>query len=695
MKKANKKKIISTIRSFQKLCKDSFSKLDSTTSDFNIPKNRFACMNLLSAAIQTKRGAYTETERRNWLKIIYICLNAPDSFFIGSEPNIYKKQVKKFSRKLHSFEDALLSDIENPSIFNYIDCVRSHLNSWKKHPNQRDICPITAQLKSGIMQALNEDISENQQLEKYRIKYGHTLQRVFEEISPYLCQPSFFLLLPVYLFYELAKCEDLVKNKDKDVFSCLQLKRDCGTWTVHKAPFDLFFETGEEKYQRLADLYESVEFALCEVLEREKYCSIGTSLWTEIRKRDRLDPIYQFTKYSDDNLLEDKLEEASIFTAPLWSYDIWAEFLLTIFSNKIDNSDGFNLQKISSDMRKSFSLMFRNSTPQSKRALKTILKEYKKFILRSRKRIFCLADIMKSLAKVYKPRFFNTSNQFEDEKFCDAVELITDLLIATNHYDGDEDDSIEEKWQDLLRFGHPSEFTYSLIEYSGEDDLMTVPSRVIFQALLKRSEGNVIERYKTNFFSDDSLGRLQLIPAEKLSKGLLKALCSEEAVIRDIATWGGIEIDSGRDKEYTLLNTFHIYSNWNVEFWELYMQFFKQIKKHETCLNTIAATLQEVPEILATVDLFELDFLDGHKIRPIDDDDSDIDAAEKENRKILDEQKSKLYQNFPKKIRKLLHQLPKEDDFHYTLILYFLFHALRDHMCYQAYALCKKLLSLS
>lgn len=150
-----------------------------------------------------KKGAYTEIERRNWLKIIYTCLRAPNSFFIGREPNIYKKRVKKFSRKLHSFEDALLSDIENPSIFNYIDCVQDHKHNTKSFV-QREIFPIAAQLKDGIMRTLNEDILENQKLEKYRAKYEDTLQRVFEKINTYLYQPSFFLLLPVYLTYELG-----------------------------------------------------------------------------------------------------------------------------------------------------------------------------------------------------------------------------------------------------------------------------------------------------------------------------------------------------------------------------------------------------------------------------------------------------------------------------------------------------------
>lgn len=224
---------------------------------------------------------------------------------------------------------------------------------------------------------------------------------------------------------------------------------------------------------------------------------------------------------------------------------------------------------------------------------------------------------------------------------------------------------------------------------------MVVPSRVIFQALLRRSEGIDIERYKTVFFSGNSLGKYQEAPARKLSKSLLKALCSEKAVIKDIATWGGIEIDSGRDREHVLLNTIHIYANWNAGFVEPYLKFFKRIKKDKKYLKKIAAALQESPEILATVDLSALDFSNGHKIQPMDDDDGDIEEDEKEKRKILDEQRSKLYESFPPKIIKPLRQLPKEDDFHYTLILYFLFHALRDRMCLQAYESCKKLLSLS
>lgn len=641
-----------------------------------------------------KKGAYTEIERRNWLKIIYTCLRAPNSFFIGREPNIYKKRVKKFSRKLHSFEDALLSDIENPSIFNYIDCVQDHKHNTKSFV-QREIFPIAAQLKDGIMRTLNEDILENQKLEKYRAKYEDTLQRVFEKINTYLYQPSFFLLLPVYLTYELAKCEGLVKNKDVDVFRCLRLNPDCGTWTVREVPFDLSFDFHEEKYQRLEDLYDTVEYALCEVLEQESYCSIGASLWTEIRKGDGLNPFYQFANYSDDRLLEDNLVDASIFTAPLWSYDIWIKFLHENFSDKGDKSDGLNSQDFSDKMQKTFSLTFRNSTHQSNQSLDSQLESYKTFNLELGKHTFCLADIMKALAEIYKPRFFNTSNQFEDKNFCSAVKLITDLLIATNCSNKFEGERIEVKWLNLLRFGHPFEFTHSLIEYSSEDDLMVVPSRVIFQALLRRSEGIDIERYKTVFFSGNSLGKYQEAPARKLSKSLLKALCSEKAVIKDIATWGGIEIDSGRDREHVLLNTIHIYANWNAGFVEPYLQFFKRIKKDKKYLKKIAAALQESPEILATVDLSALDFSNGHKIQPMDDDDGDIEEDEKEKRKILDEQRSKLYESFPPKIIKPLRQLPKEDDFHYTLILYFLFHALRDRMCLQAYESCKKLLSLS
>lgn len=686
--------IFSTIQSFQKLCEDSFCKSDDNTPDLSIPKNRFTCMDLLDAAIRKKRGAYTEIERRNWLKIIYTCLRAPNSFFIGREPDIYEKRVKKFSRKLHSFEDVLLSDIENPSIFNYIDCVQAHKQNTKDSV-RRAIFPIAAQLKNGILQALEKDICENQKLKEYRDQYESTLQEAFGNINKYLHQPSFFLLLPVYLFYELAKCEGLVKNKDVDVFSCLRLSSDYGTWTVHEEPFNFSHGNYDEKYQRLEDLYDTVEYALCEVLEQENYCSIGASLWTEIRKGDRFNPIYQFVEYSDDKLLEDNLVDASVFTAPLWSYDIWIKFLLMIFSDKGDKSDGLNFQDFSDTMRKSFSLTFRNLTHQSNQSLDSKLESYKTFNLRSRKNTFCLADIMKALAEIYKPRFSNTNNQFEDENFCSAIDQITDLLIATNHSNNFEYEHIIDKWLDLLRFGHPFEFTHSLIEYSSEDDLMVVPSRVIFQALLRRSEGIDIERYKTVFFSGTSLGKYQEAPARKLSKSLLKALCSEKAVIKDIATWGGIEIDSGRDREHVLLNTIHIYANWNARFVEPYLQFFKRIKKDKKYLKKIAAALQESPEILATVDLSALDFSNGHKIQPMDDDDGDIEEDEKEKRKILDEQRSKLYESFPPKIIKPLRQLPKEDDFHYTLILYFLFHALRDRMCLQAYEFCKKLLSLS
>lgn len=89
------------------------------------------------------------------------------------------------------------------------------------------------------MQELEEEIYENSYLEKNRAKYEKTLNEIFGDNGSYLYHPVFFLLLPIYVFYELAKCEGLVTNQDVNVFSFLQLNQNDLNWTVRNAPFKI------------------------------------------------------------------------------------------------------------------------------------------------------------------------------------------------------------------------------------------------------------------------------------------------------------------------------------------------------------------------------------------------------------------------------------------------------------------------
>lgn len=149
-------------------------------------------------------------------------------------------------------------------------------------------------------------------------------------------------------------------------------------------------------------------------------------------------------------------------------------------------------------------------------------------------------------------------------------------------------------------------------------------------------------------------------------------LCSEKEVLHDMTYWGGIKIRLDKKYTHTLRDAFHVWSVWNIDATAQFDRLCQYVKKDSEHLSTELFNFHPFSAEAVKVDLSTFEFDTGK---------SDV----------LADCKQQLFNSTPE--LKNIFGLPKNlDDFRYACILYFLFQALRDRMCRQAFVLCTKLL---
>lgn len=292
------------------------------------PISRYMCMDQLDAAIQKKRGAYTEDMTRDWMSILYVCLAAPDCYFF--ETSRPKKKIIKFIQSQHSFAEALEQErTDERAMYTCIDSVRDFYRNAKSYAARfNSACPPTFKdLKESVYQALKDQIKENPKLRDFEKNYLSTLNRVFLENCKYLKSPIFFLFLPYYLFFELAKCEGLIKGDPDTVnaFGCVSLGDDKPRWSIRNPPFT----EGKVDPKQVSSLYQLVESALCEELQKQDHYSVGQELW-QTNYESQLDTPNSCC-YTEENKQQILARDAIAFSVPFWQYGAWGSIFTNAF----------------------------------------------------------------------------------------------------------------------------------------------------------------------------------------------------------------------------------------------------------------------------------------------------------------------------------------------------------------------------
>lgn len=629
-------------------------------------ENRFTCINQLEDLINAKKGAYTWDERREWLSILYTCLEGPNLYFLTGKIEALPKESKKLTKyrgKLGEFQQTIKQEKRpRSSVYTYLLCVRDLLNKTEPLSRKENASNALAKdLQEGIWRALEERMAQNPELENRKDGYQRVLKDTFINRQNRLNHPAFFLLLPYYLFVKLGQCEGLISRKNTDPFSIPQMNNPTKNWTIRNSPISA---DKEEIYDRLEELYDLIEESLCVTLHKNGYRTIGQAL------------LYAFCRYADKykapeypkcrkkDIEELSLEYSADFSAPFWEYDVWASCFCKPFNVEINT--------MLDDMVKLFNLSFRPASEPAKRTIEKILQEYSQHNMDMESRSFCLSELLRALCDIYNFRNFDTAAPFANSSLRESVNLLLDFLIALDHCSPKAVESpIQEKWLYLLEYGYPVKSANKELWWGNIPDYLINPSRVLYRALWMRSSAQnkeIPDRYSlSSFFPYSKSLRL-------LSDSLYHALCSEEEVLHDMAFWGGVEIELDREYIHNLGDAFHVWSVWHrneaVPFDE-----FEQYAKNEA--QNIGAALSKLPPFRSEPVILNVSEIG------IDTEESDV----------LDEQKGLLFAAIPE-LKKLFGSAKNLDNFRYACILYFLFHTLRDNLCYRAFKLYTKLLQL-
>ena len=374
-------------------------------------KNRFECIDLLEQAVRQKKGGYTEEERQHWLRLLYSCLKAPNSYFEddteqpgrdedGGMDRKAKKKIDSFSLKVAEFQQSVKRErTQYRPMYIYLACIRDLFYKGESSYRDKDSDknPLATKLQEAMQNALNRRISENPKLEHSRNDYQAVLSDVFKKKQKRLNHPAFFLFLPYYLFFELGKCEKLLL--DVAAFSVPQLDRQNFNWSIRNS---LILSADETVCGQLDDLYDLVESTLCKALHEYGHHSIGQILLSAVKSMNPVTPIENGESTESE---KDAVDYGVSFSAPLWSCDTWAE----IFCEQFD----VETVVLIPDIYQLFSLKLRPSSPQADRAAENILGKYSDCSIELRGRTFHLPELLKSLGCLYDLKFFCSDGPFE------------------------------------------------------------------------------------------------------------------------------------------------------------------------------------------------------------------------------------------------------------------------------------------
>jgi len=571
----------------------------------------------------------------------------------------------KFIKKRHLFIEAVKYERTNErAMYTYLDSVRTYYERARTYNLKKVVeNPYAAGLRNSVWQALLKRMQENPARRDIEQKYQSTLRKVFVDDKKYLSAPIFFLFLPYYLFFELAKCEGLIKTPEKvNAFSCVTLGKDKPRWSIRSAPF----VEGDVDPNQVSSLYQLVETALCEELQRQGYDSVGRELWLTHYEfqADTLDSV----RYSEEQKQQEIIEDAIDFSVPFWQFRTWGNLFANAFFQCDSPETERNLQDdLEFDIHKLLGLEFRGSN-QADNGKEVILEKYEKYTVCLRKQEFRLSLLLKALCDVYSLHYFGDT---DDANLCAEVELLTGFLIVYDRMPLISIDAAAENQRlSIIWEGHP----YSAFEPKSTDSFSTLerllccPSRILFNATFMRWNKFSLEK-PMRYILTDTIPYSRSM--EKFSDTLYRALCSEKALLQDISVWGGVRVLLDDDYICSLTEAFHVWSIWHSNEAEEYRKLEQELRKDANIINKIAEGPEVLPSTTVELDLSDYEF------------EQQLSDELIESKGWILKQLGALGRSFGK---------PETlNDFRYVMILFVVFRTLRDRMCQQAYDIYLKI----
>ena len=664
MRDINDQEYATGVEHFHELCKKMPTPIE--------PTNRFICVEQLQNTISAKKGAYSNENRRDWFRILYTCLAAPDCYFTGYPIQGDKKRVSKFEKKLRRLQEHLkLEKRYDSSIVTYFDCVRECMESTDSYLLSEKVDhPLAQQLIRRLSKALEHRKKKFSVLQN--IDYKKELDYFFLTHQKLLDQPAVLCFMPYLVFFQLAKCEQKI-GKNISATSVPNINKDDFSWNIRNSPFE---SNGQKNIDQLVSLYDLVESAIIKAIHKTETALSDEDAKENTEKKDP-NPVFlpHFSEIGE--LLGNELgtdynwaESLSSLFVPLWDYGVWVTHFCRVFSVKNET--------FSKDLFRLFSLTFRTPSPKNKASQKSILEKYADKTMRSRENIFILSDLMTALCTIYNLRCFCTKEPFKETDLQNAINQLTNFLAATKQIRSYINDSAGIRWLTLISYGSgiPT-------EYSGDNPrcYFVNPSKVIMHKCLMRFIAIEADGYylkKPRYF-EALYPRQYDFVIHTIRKRIQHSICSTKEILRDIAMWGNIEIYETDD--FNLADAIQMWNFWHKGDSELYQDLKKQISKHPEKLVGLTVSYKKPDWNPVKLHLDD----DGVFMR--------ITLSKKKNK--LEEQKKLVLDYLAETFSVIPCQLEDLSDFRYVQLLFIIFRALREHMCHQIYASCLKFLPLT
>ena len=551
-----------------------FKKKWHEISPSTYPKNRFQCASLLEDAIKAKKGAYTESERLNWLYAVLVCMYAPDSYFSGYpiESSHDVGCTKKLDSEIKYFFSYYSSERDyNNGLYPYIDCAKSTLLLSKKDKN---LPSGTSSFQTALINKFKSEIGQltrnigktETQLEK---EYGEFYANI-QTAKVWFSEPVLFVFLPYFLFWEFAKQEGLLqkdayakftpndekRDYENSLFSFVQLSQESLCWSARSCPFKI---ENESDFDKLIECYQFVERVIYKTAAEINPYSIGQAscqAWFNSARRDRdsdlkkqeehtkafiKDPMCADKVWRSDKQVQTKLLDSwgdptnlergyACFCVPILHYGIWADRVYGLLDPNAITKD-----ELKKNLKHIFSLLLRQASPQIQNALSpedipVYHKDDLKIILEKRgaKATVSFFDFLVAIGKIYSPAYFFKDTPFDNPELQQAIEIIIEAM-----YPDKINLALEDQWRFILQDNNCSSLRNFMIN----------PNCSIVDSILLRGFISALgknDQLLSSHAMIEGPNSASILP--EFIRSLNACIGSESTVVSDIEYWTGIHI---------------------------------------------------------------------------------------------------------------------------------------------------------
>ena len=486
------------------------------------PTDRFMCISCLSSIIRSKKGAYTEQERQDWLRVILVCIYENDDFFPkyfdlnGDPPLLWSGQA------MHEYFDQYFNyqRAQYSGLYPYLSCAKSCYHSSNSTSCQRQNNEFIAAVLKEFQLKLRQRVIDLGRKEEAEQLYEDFFA-VFQQDTHWFSNPVLFLFLPYFLFLSLAKCEGFFPQEAQEItpFSVINLDDKSMCWFIRGTYLNI---QNQSDYLRSLELYELITDILYNQVRRFHIHTIGLAL-------QQAEIVYRVYKESL-NVCQTKksVSSAFCFTVPVWCFEMWERQLFPLTS-KLNNS------VFSQQMNHIFSLLYRIPSLQIKQSLLNINDSYFKdqqILIKAETRDVPFWDLLLSIGIVHSPFYFQSDNPFDSPELQNAIDILYDVFLYPEKKIKGDQIPIEARWLMVVDLQYNLLFSPSRID----------ASEALFYSLLDQSVAHNLLKIKSH--RDDSplfdLARsfpiFQELQCELQDDRIIDHIC-----FSDVSFWTGIQ----------------------------------------------------------------------------------------------------------------------------------------------------------